>query len=138
MRVLGMPLWPEKVSDEQYVERVRKRLRTMRRWRYLTGAIGLGVLGLTIWLLLLTIHLLSDVDNMTKTIGHGTPTPQQQAVYGVYAIAIMLGFSFGFMLFNAIFHIASAFFEYRKDKLLVECWDSLSDAERGRLRQMSS
>ena len=138
MKMLGLTLWPEKLSDEQYVERTRKGLRVMRRWRYITGGMGLCFLGVMIWFCLRAVDFLSDLNNMTRATGHDAPTVQQQLVYGVYLNAILLGFLFGFMFYNAVFHIASALFEYRKDKLLVECWDALSDAEKARLRQRSS
>lgn len=133
-----MSLWPEKLSDEQYVERTRKRLKTMRRWRYLAAAIGVCLLGMSIWLSILAVDFLSDLNNITRITGHDAPTVHEQAVYAVYFTAIGTGFLCGFFYFNAIFHIGTAFFEYRKDKLLVECWNALSDAEKTRLRQKSS
>lgn len=91
-----------------------------------------------IWLLCRVIDFLSDVNNMTRVTGHSAPTVHQQTVYAVYFIAVMLGLMIGFMFSNAAFHIMSVIVAYRKDKLLVDCWDALSDAEKTRLRQRSS
>jgi hypothetical protein len=138
MRVLGMPLWPEKLSDKQYIERVRKGLRMRRRWRYILALIGLCILVMVILCCVLAIKFLADANNMIRLTGHSAPTVSEQAVYSVFFLAIVMGSYLGFMFFNAIMHIGSAFLEYRKDRLLVECWDSLSDAEKSRLRQKSS
>ena len=138
MRILGMPLWPEKISDEQYVERVRKTNRVRRRLRYLTAGIGLFLVVMVAWLIILTLEYLSNLNNVFGPTGHGGPTVKQETVYMVYFMAITMGVFLGFMFFNGISHLASAFFDYRKDRLLVECWDALSDAEKIRLRQASS
>jgi hypothetical protein len=44
----------------------------------------------------------------------------------------------GFFFYKAIFFIVETFFGFRQEKLLVECWDALSDVEKTRLRQRSS
>jgi hypothetical protein len=45
---------------------------------------------------------------------------------------------FGFLFFKAVFFIGETLFGFRQEKLLVECWDALSDAEKSRLRQRCS
>ena len=138
MRVLGMSLWPEKLSDEQYVERIRKGLRTWHRWRYVAGVVQLCLLAMVVWLFLITIRFLSDFNNVGRLTKHGTLSPEQQGVYLAYFAAILMGFFVGFMFYKALFFITETFLGFRRDKLLVECWDALSDAEKGRLRQKSS
>jgi hypothetical protein len=138
MRILGMTLWPEKTSDEQYIEQVRKRLKQGRRLRYFIAAFGLTMVGIAIWLIYMTIAFLKDFSNVKPLVGHHLPPPSQENIHGAYFIAVLMGGFMGFLLYQQLFHIAAAFFDFRKDKLLVECWDSLSDAEKGRLRQRSS
>jgi hypothetical protein len=134
MRILGMPLWRENLSDEQYVERVRKGLRLSRRLRYIKALVGVGILAFVVWLGLLSLNLLTNLSNLAPSTGHGAPSTQEQVIYEVYFGAAAMGFFAGLMFANAVIHIASALFDYRKDKLLVECWDGLSDAEKARLR----
>lgn len=140
MRILGLPLRPENISDEQYVERTRKGLHTMRRWRYFIALLYLGLTIGFIFLVLQGVHLLGDVAGIGQTSKHGAPdpTPSQQLIYATYYLSVILGGLLGFMFGNSFSHIASLLFTYRKDKLLVEFWDALSDAEKARLRQTSS
>ena len=138
MRILGIPFWPEKISDEQYVERTRKGLRMMRRLRFI---FVLGYLGLFIGFILLifqAVHLLGDLTSNGTAKHHPTDSSQQQIVYSMYYLAVVMGAFVGLLLGNTISHIATILLTYRKDKLLVEFWDALSDAEKARLRQMSS
>ena len=138
MRVFGIPLWSEKLSDEQYIERIRKRVKMRRRLRYLQGVMAAAVLGMTIWLVLMFIQLLKNLNDAGTYLKHGHPTSDQQPVYIVFGIAIMFGFMFGFYFYKVIFFIVEAFSGLRQEQLLVECWDALSDAEKTRLRQRSS
>lgn len=140
MQIFGFPLWPEKISDEQYVERTRKGLRMMRRWRYIFALMYLGIIIGFIVLIFEGVHLLGDLAGIGKEAKHHTPGPgpDQQMVYAIYYLAVVFGGWLGFLLGNALSHIATFLLTYRKDKLLVEFWDALSDAEKARLRQTSS
>jgi ABC-type phosphate transport system permease subunit len=138
MRVLGMALWREKLSDEQYIERIRKGLRMRHRLRYVAGVIQLCLLAMVVWLFLFTIRFLSDFNNLGWLTKNKTPSPEQEGVYFAYFGAILMGFFVGFMFYKALFFIAETFLGFRRDKLLVDCWDALSDAEKGRLRQQGS
>lgn len=136
MQIFGLPLW--KISDEQYVERTRKGLHTMRRWRYIIALISLGtVIGFFV-LVLMGVHLLGDLAGIGQTPKHRVPGPDPQTVYAIYYIAVAFGSLFGFAIGNALTHVVTLLFGYRKEKLLVEFWDALSDAEKARLRQTSS
>ena len=138
MKLLGLTLWPEKISDEQFIEQVRKRLKQGRKLRYFMAAFGLSMVGLVFWLIYMAIDMLKDFTNVEPVVGHHLPPPSQEHIYTAYFIAVMMGGFLGFVLYQQLFHIAAAFFDFRKDKLLVECWDALSDAEKARLRQRSS
>lgn len=138
MRILGMTLWPEKLSDEQYVEQTRKRLQKLGRWRYFIALISLVTIILIVFLIFQGIHLLGNIADMGRTTRQGAPNPARQIVYAIYYLAVVIGGFAGFVFGNTVSHIAFILFAYRKDKLLVECWDALSDAEKSRLRQRSS
>lgn len=138
MRILGMTLWPEKLSDEQYVEQTRKRLQELGRWRYFIALMSLGIIILIVFLMFQGIHLLGNIADMGRTTKPGAPNPTQQIVYAIYYLAVVLGGFVGFMFGNTVSHIALILFAYRKDKLLVEFWDALSDTEKSRLRQRSN
>ena len=136
MRVLGMSPWPEKLSDDQYIERIRKTVRMKRPWRYVQGAIAAGILVMTIWLLFMSIEFLS---NLPVRISKGShPVADQELVYSTFLLAGICGFVFGYFFYKAVFFIFEMFFGFRQAKLLVDCWDALSDAEKNHFRQRSS
>lgn len=137
MKILGLLLRHENISDEQYVERIRKSLKSRRRWRSFIVAMGLLILCFLLWFIPQIINILSNLNGLGHA-GHGTQNSRFSVVYAVYFIAIIMGYFTGFMFFHAVFQIMEALFGYRKDKLLVEFWDSLSDAEKSRLRQQTS
>jgi hypothetical protein len=138
MRAFGMSLLPEKLSDEQYIERVRKTVQTRRSWRYLQGTIAVLVLGMAFWLLWLSFTFLSDFNNVPGLTPNKHPTPDQLFVYFAFFQASFFGFIFGYFFYKAVFFIGEMFFGFRQQKLLVECWDALSDAEKSRLRHRSA
>ena len=59
MKFLGMPVWRKRLSDEEYVARVRKGLRVARWFRWLQAALGLGMTALAVWGLIAGVDLLS-------------------------------------------------------------------------------
>jgi len=136
--LLGLTLWPEKISDEQYIERVRKGLRMMRRMRYFIAALGLVLLCLVVSMIIMLMNMLKDFGYAEPVVGHHLHPPTQETIYATYYASILTGVFLGFMFYQALFHIGMAFTDHRKEKLLVECWDALGDAEKARLRQRSS
>lgn len=139
MRILGIPLWPEKLSDEQYVERTRKALRTLRRWRFFIALMFLGIIIAFIFLIFEGVHSFADFAGVGQTTKqHSTASEEQKIAYACYYFAVVLGGFVGLMFGNTVSHIGTILFAYRKDKLLVEFWDALSDAEKARLRHSSS
>ena len=133
-----MPVWPEKLNDAEYIERIRKAVQTKHRWRYVEGAMAALTLGMTIWLLFIAIGSLADLCSFSRFTKNGHLAPDPQLVYSAFVVAGLFGFLFGFMFYKTVFFIAEMFFGLRQQKLLVECWDALSDAEKSRLRQRSS
>jgi|GEM_PF-2716901 len=138
MRILGMTLWPEKISDEQYIEQIRKRVKQGRRWRYFVAVMGLAFIGLMVCMILISISLLADYGFIARKVGHSLPPPTQEQIYGTFCLAILMGGYCGVMIGQMLLHLVTLFIGYREDKLLVECWDALSEAEKARLRQRSS
>ena len=117
MRVFGMPLWPERLSDEEYVNRVRKGLRVIRWSRWLFAGLFIVVVAVCIW----TVTGLADF----LTSFGGKEGPQRPLVYGVLGLAILFGGFIGFWISHLGEIVVNAFFGFRRDKLLVECWDAL-------------
>jgi len=115
MRILGLPVWRESLSDEEYVARVRKGLRVVRWLRWFHAAIGLGVVALSIW----GVTVFADI--LTNGPGHQDPP----LILTAFGLAILLGILVGLWLAQAGHAIANAFFGYRRDRLLVQCWDAL-------------
>ena len=138
MKLLGMTLWPEKVSDEQYVERLRKGLRSSLRYRYVMSTLGLIIFLWAICLAVWVGRILVNSYAVAHWLANGQPTPSQEVLYGTFSCSIVLGSLLGFLFYSGVFSIVRGYFGFRKDKLLVECWDALSDAEKARLRQRSS
>lgn len=129
-----------KISDEQYVDRTRKRLRTLHRWRYVIALAYLGIIIGFIVLALQAVHLIGGLATMLEGTKHRAAAsgPDLQMLHAVYYFAIVIGGLVGFGFGGAFFSIANILITYRKDKLLVEFWDALSDAEKARLRQTIS
>jgi len=106
MRILGIPLWPEKISDEQYVERTRKALRTMRRWRLIIALMSLGIVIAFISLIFEGVNCLGDPAGFGQTTKHhGTALGQQQIVYACYYFAVVLGGFLGLLFGNTVSHM---------------------------------
>ena len=84
-----MPFWPEKLSDEQYVEQIRKGLRMKRRWRYISALIGLCILVMVIWCCVLAIKFLADTTNTTRMARHSALTVSERAVYSTFFITMV-------------------------------------------------
>lgn len=115
-RFLGLQVFRDPLTDEQYVERIRKSLLLQRRLRYLYGVLGLAMIAVCAWGISVFVRILTMP---------GAPPGQQSLVYLVFTLAIILGLSIGFWLSKAAHHIATSFFEERKDRLLIESWDAM-------------
>ena len=121
VRFLGMPLWPKRLTDEEYVNRVRKGLRVVRWTRWLFAAIFIGGIAFLCW------AVMSITDFLTSFSGKdGSERP---LIYGVFALAILSGGLIGFWVGHFGEIAVNAFFGFRRDKLLVECWDALQQSK---------
>ena len=117
MRIFDIPLRNERLTDEQYIEKIRKGLRVHRWMRYFHAAIGFVILVLCLFGLELFLKSLT-----TPTV----PPRQQNLAYGLFVLAAVLGLALGLMLTSAAQSLGVALFERRKDRMLVECWDALN------------
>ncbi len=111
-------MWRKRLTDEEYVEQLRKGLRVQRWLRYIHAAVGLLMIGLCLWAIPLFISILTTP---------GTPATRQSLIYMMFVLAGVLGLTVGFWFTQVAASIAAILFEHRKDKMLVECWDSLNE-----------
>ncbi len=117
MRVFGVRLWPDRLSDEEYVNRVRKGLRLMWWSRWLFAGLFIGAIAFSLWAVM-------SIAGFLTSIG-GKEGPERPLVYEVLGLAILSGGFIGFWIVHVGELAVNAFFAYRRDKLLVECWDAL-------------
>ena len=115
MRIFGLAVWREALSDEEYVARVRKGLRVVRWLRWFQAAIGLAVIALSVW------GMVVFADILTDGLGH----EDRPLVLTAFGLAILLGLLVGLWLAQAGHTIGNAFFGHRRDRLLVQCWDAV-------------
>jgi hypothetical protein len=117
MRAFGIPFWRERLSDEEYVNSVRKGLRVVRWLRWLFVGLFIAVIAFCSW------AVISMADFLTR-LG-GKEGPDRQLVYGVIGLAALSGCCLGFWIGHLGEVAANAFFGFRRDRLLIECWDAL-------------
>lgn len=117
MRIPHLQLWPYRPTDEQYIEQLRKRLRTSRWLRLFQASIGIALAALCIWAIDLSLNILTQP---------ATPPSQQQLIYLIFGVAIILGLNLGLWISQTFISIAAALSDHRKDRMLVECWDTIN------------
>ena len=114
-RFFGLRIWPKRLSDAEYIEKTRKRLRMYRWARVLCGVTGVLVVVLCIMMVQVLWELVIDA----------ALAPQQGILMGALALSVFFGFSVGWMAYTAVHGFLSLAIETRRDRLLVECWDLL-------------
>jgi hypothetical protein len=110
-----MRLWPKQLSDEEYIERVRKLLR-LGKWQrllYLFLATGLAVL-----LIKTSQVVINDMINFA-------PAGQQKDVKLALAASISVGLMLGLFSSQVLHNLGMSLQRYRTEQLLVDCWDRL-------------
>jgi hypothetical protein len=114
-----MRLWRKRLTDEEYIERVRKQLRIGPWIRFfcLIGAAGLAIL-----LVKMTQVILNNLLNLA-------PAGQQNNMIGAFAAAASLGMVVGLFATQVIHHLAMSLSQFRTEQLLIECWDKLANHE---------
>jgi hypothetical protein len=115
MRILGIRVWPESLSDEEYVARIRKGLHVVRWLRWLNAALGIALVVGVIWGLTFFIRVLTM----------GQEHQDQPLIMSAFGAAISMGMAVGLWIAQAVDTIVNTLLGYRRDKLLVECWDAL-------------
>jgi hypothetical protein len=117
-RFFGMRVWPnrQRLTDAEYVERVRKSLQMTRRLRYLYGLIGIVTMFCVVW----GVHtVIKDI------IAFAGAQAQQNMIWSVAVTAAIVSAGVSATIGGMALHIAHLFVGERKDRLLVECWDTL-------------
>jgi hypothetical protein len=92
-RLFGLRIWPKRLSDAEYIEKTRKRLRMYRWVRVLCSVTGVGAVVLCI----LMVQVLFDL-----VIDAALAPAQQGILVGALAVSIFFGFSVGWMAYSAV------------------------------------
>lgn len=119
MRLL--PEWPKKISDEEYVERLRKNLRITKWMRYFCLFLGVFYLVGVIVVITLLAGILKHDDFGNE---------QQSLVYLTFILAIVFGVIIGHWIDRAVWMVANAASGNRSERMLVKCWDALHSTRR--------
>jgi len=110
------PEWTRKLSDDEYIERIRKNVKATRWTRYFHGFMALFYVGIIIGG---TVFLLKFLQNDAFN------KQEQDLIYSAFVLAIIFGLLVSQWIAQAFLAAANAFSGQRKDRLLVECWDAL-------------
>ncbi|MHB1155307.1 MAG: hypothetical protein ACYC26_00565 [Phycisphaerales bacterium] len=124
-----MRLWKRpKLSDEAFVERVRKWQRR-RRWYCLSLiAVGLLLIGMSYW----GYGKIIPVKEMVAEIA-SDPGATDDTIAAANQASFLLGAFYGFAVYGLemmgiwamLLGITSGFVTTRRDRLLLQCWDRL-------------
>src|SRR5262245_56600467 len=104
MRVFGLPLWRERLSDEEYVNSVRKGLRVIRWSRWLLAGVFIGVVAFCAYAVISIANSLTSLD--------GKDGPGRPLVYGIIGLAILSGGFMGFWIGHLGEVVMNAFFGF--------------------------
>lgn len=115
-RLLGLSIWPKRLTDAEYIERIRKRQRLSRWGRILYGIFGVVATFICVWLVQKALDLIVQA---------GVAPGQRALVQGAFLLAAFVGFGFGWMIYGFLHSAINLIVESRRDRMLVECWDLL-------------
>lgn len=116
-RLFGLQIWPRRLTDSEYVERLRKQLRAAGWLRYVLAASGLAVIIVAVLLIDSFVNLINNP---------AAPFAQRNAVNIVFATTVIFGAFIGLMLGSMMHRVLMLFVGFRQEKLLVDCWDALN------------
>jgi hypothetical protein len=115
MRVLGIKVWPEPLSDDEYVDRIRKAQNRPCILRYGTLVGGVCLL----------VAISVGVPALFKAITPPEPSDQNKSLpHLLIVVALGVGYFFGFSL-HPFISLAMGTFGARTFRLLLECWEAL-------------
>lgn len=115
-RLFGMRIWRKKLSDAEFVDKIRRSHRLARWYRYLMAVVGIGWVMMAGFMINVFLGLLQ---------GQGGPAAQQNLVLLAFFTSIFAGATVGFSLTGVLHNSLMLLVEQRKDRLLVACWDAL-------------
>jgi len=127
-----MRLWKRpKLSDEQFIERMRKWQRLRRWYRLSVIVVGLLLIGMSYW----SYGRLFPVKEMVAEIA-SDPDATHETIAAANLASFRAGAVFGFVVYGSemlgiwaiMLGITSGFITNRRDQLLLQCWDRLHPA----------
>jgi disulfide bond formation protein DsbB len=114
-----MRFWPKSLSDEEYIERVRKQLR-FGKWQrliYFVCAVGFAII-----LIRATQGIIDNIINLA-------PAGQQNNVIGALAASASVGLMLGIFTSQVLHALGMSLHRFRTEQLLVDCWDRLENRD---------
>jgi hypothetical protein len=112
-----------KLSDAEFVEKVRKQLRISRRWAWF-GIIVTGMLlVLFAWVFSMFINFISSVGDLAERID-----PKSQAFYSGLSLGCVFGLLLTFILAKILLYLykcVELLYGNRRDMLLIAYYDQL-------------
>jgi hypothetical protein len=116
-----MKLFSRKLSDAEFVARVRKQLETGKRWAWL------GLIFYALFMCAIIYLFISAADLISSFKSDFGRTPEASASF---QIGLAIGLGIGSILIMLFLHTISGFINFltllignRRDKLLIACFD---------------
>jgi hypothetical protein len=118
------------LSDEEFVERIRKNLQLGRRMRRLK--IAMGLLQLSVPIAISVVFFRAADEGVEVLERHGVEI-RTVLLWAVFGVTVGIGVLVGMWLYQGAFRIFDAFVGERREKLLVQCWDAVQKHRAGNL-----
>jgi hypothetical protein len=110
-----------KLTDAEFVEKIRKQLRINRRWAWIGIIISGTLVVLFVWIFLLFINFISSMGQLAEHVN-----PKSQMFYTGLALGCTMGLVLTVILgkiFLYFYKSLELLFGNRRDKLLVAYYD---------------
>jgi hypothetical protein len=115
---LSKPAW--KLTDEEYVERVRATLKRIKPWHKAASVF---------WLLIVAAMFLLTVMAVGVALDHPAgPEPSSMAL--AYLLGGTAGWMMGFTILKAVFLMSEVWTMERTYRIMLESWDRTKQLER--------
>jgi hypothetical protein len=106
------------VSDDEFVEKLRKSLRWWDRWRWAGVALHGAIIATVLWLAFQFVKLLQG---MQALFPQQNPMPDE-----VFLICVVLGAKLGLLLHGSAWALMNNLVGMRSERLLVKCYDAMN------------
>lgn len=114
---LPKPVW--KLSDDEYVGRIRMANQRLKPWLKLIRIV---------WLLIVVAAALVSVKMVEFALDHPAG-PKMSPVVLAYCVAAMAGWLMGFTLLTAVFLNVEVWTMERTNRIMVSSWDRMKELE---------